>query len=204
MKNKVNKRQGRQQWALLALSGLLLTPLGVNPSPSLAVQNQPTVLTIAVPGGLRDTFNDQILKDFEGANPGIQVSVMTDIAVPEAAFGLDQHLNALEQYASSADVLYVGDYGEAQVSPQATRAGYFLDLTPLVNADSSLNQADFVPAEWRSYQWDNGLWAIPIAANVDMLTYDPAAFDHANLSYPSTSWSASEFLDTVTKLTVKD
>ncbi len=199
-----NRSIAHRRWPLAVLVSLLIITLIPGAITPTAAQTQPIVLTIALPTGLKDVFNDQILKDFEAANPGIQVDVTNTVGVPEAAFGLTAHLAALQQYASSADVLYIGAGQESELSPQGTRAGYFLDLAPLVNADSSLNAGDFVPAIWSALQWDNGIWGIPLAANVDLITYDPAAFDRAKLSYPSPDWSAAEFLDTVTKLTVKD
>lgn len=189
--------------ALLGLMGLLILPLATVQFGRVKAQ-QPIVLTIALPMNLKDTFNDQILKDFEAANPGDQVSVTDTQQIAEAAFGLQQHLDALQKYASSADVLFVNDLEQSQISPQATRARYFLDLAPLVNSDPSLNANDFVPAIWRAYQWDNGIWALPTSANAELISYDPAAFDKAKLPYPTDSWTAAEFLDTVTKLMVKD
>jgi ABC-type glycerol-3-phosphate transport system substrate-binding protein len=194
----------RHRLALLAVIGVLILPLATVQFGRAIAQQQPVVLTIALPTYLKDTFNDQVLKDFEAANPGIQVSVTDTQQVLEAAFGLQQQLDDLQKYASSADVLFINDQGEPQITPQATRAGYFLDLSPLVNADSAFNATDFVPAIWRSYQWDNGIWAIPTDANAQLILYDPAAFDKAKVPYPSDSWTAAEFLDAVTKLTVKD
>ncbi len=184
--------------SLLPLSTVQLVPIAAQPTP------QTVVLTIALPTHLKDPFNDSVLKDFQAANPGIQVHVTDTQNVASAAFGLDAHLAGLQKYASSADVLYIGDYQDQQVTAQATRAGYFLDLTPLTSTDASLKADDFIPAMWRSFQWDNGFWALPVNGSLYTLLYKPADFDKAGLTYPVNTWTASDFLTAVTKLTVKD
>jgi ABC-type glycerol-3-phosphate transport system substrate-binding protein len=83
---------------------------------------------------------------------------------------------------STADVIYVD---ASSLTAEATQAGYFLDLMPLVMNDPGINAADFIPAAWQSFQWDNGFWALPLSTDAVILTYDPAAFDEAGLAYPN-------------------
>jgi ABC-type glycerol-3-phosphate transport system substrate-binding protein len=57
---------------------------------------------------------------------------------------------------------------------------------------------------WNSYQWDNGIWMLPTAADFVVVSYDKAAFDTAGLTYPSEKWGLSDLIDAATKLTQKD
>lgn len=130
--------------ALLAIvAALVATPLS-----KLGAQGQSKALTLALPSNLKNVIDAKILKDFESANPGVTVSVVDAPSVPYAADGIDAHFTALQQFANSADVLYVT---ASEVSPQATRSGYYLDLTPLINSDTSLKTDDFYPALWQSF-----------------------------------------------------
>jgi len=88
-------------------------------------------------------------------------------------------------------------------SAEATRAGYYLDLMPLANEDKTLNPDDFFPSIWQSFQWDNGLWAMPFSADAFVLSYNPDAFDRAGIAYPNDKWTIDDLSDAVRKLAVK-
>src|SRR4051794_3024284 len=75
---------------------------------STAEQEASVKLTVAVPNILDSLFTDRLIKTFESAHPGVTVSlVKMDASIPPAAADLNKHLQAVQQYASSADVLYV-------------------------------------------------------------------------------------------------
>ena len=57
---------------------------------------------------------------------------------------------------------------------------------------------------WTSYQWDGGMWGLPLSAEMAVLVYDTSAFDQAGLPYPDGSWSLEQFVSAATQLTVKD
>ncbi len=181
-----------RKWFLLATFALLIVPFA-----SLSAQNQPTI-SIALPSIMQNVIDESIFDDFERAN-GVQVYVnYEDIAVPDPAGDMSGYFDALAEYVSSADVIFVQN---VTFSPGATRAGYLLDLSPLTSADSSLNPDDFFPAAWQSLQWDGGVWALPVSLDADMLIYDPAAFDQAGLSYPNERWTMDDLANAVKALT---
>src|SRR5215472_3601682 len=71
-------------------------------------QDTSVKLTVAIPSFLSSLFTDRLINDFENAHPGVTVSlVKLDANIPPAAAGLDKHFQAVQQYTSSADVLYV-------------------------------------------------------------------------------------------------
>src|SRR5262245_38158452 len=167
-------------------------------------QSESVTLTVAVPDILRDVFNSQLIGDFESSHPGIKLQVIENsqqIPFPASA-GTTTYFEDLQKYANSADVLYV-DLGHLN-SSLATQAGYFLDLSPLISADSSLKADDFVPSVWQNYQWDKGIWALPISASTLVMTYDPAAFDKPGIAYPSDKWTMDDLASAVRALGQKD
>jgi ABC-type glycerol-3-phosphate transport system substrate-binding protein len=168
---------------------LLVLAAGVGP---LHAQDQSEVIIqLAVPGYLEEVFNSGVLDQFEAEHPGIRVELVTtggsammiNLGSSAGQGDIDDVLDEREAYVSSADVLAVSS---ADLSPEITRAGYYLDLKALINSDPELNSADFYAAVWQSFQWDDGFWALPAAADPILLFYDPAAFDAANLPYPDT------------------
>ncbi|MDX1995032.1 MAG: extracellular solute-binding protein [bacterium] len=189
--------------ALLLLSFaalLLVTAGGIIP---LAAQTT-TILTVALPEWIAAALTDDVLDAFEAEHPGVQVETVTqsgDSFYGAAASDLEAHLDGAEALASSADVVYAG---LNSISPEATRAGYFLDLRPLADGDSILNADDFYPAALDSYRWDGGLWALPTGISPEVLIYDAAAFDRAGLAYPTESWTWTDVMNAARALTTYD
>ncbi len=190
---------------------LLMTCFAVAvPFANTRAQDNTVTITLAISNLSDSVFSDKLIGDFESAHPGIKVSIVkANTTIPPAASGLDRHFQAVQQYASSADVLYVTNANitgsdTTSLSVEATRAGYFLNLKPLVDDDKTLNPSDFFPPIWQSYQWDGGVWAMPFAADPYVLTYDPAAFDAAGLPYPNDKWTLDDLSNAIRKLAVKD
>ncbi len=161
-------------------------------------------ITLAVPITVKDALSDAVIAAFEAANPGVIVQVITgDInGAASPANNINSHLASVQKLASEADVVLIG--GNGLVTSEATRAGYFLNMQPLIDGDPHLNAADFVPQLFKAYQWDQGTWALPLAADATVLTYDPAAFDKANLNYPNSNWSLDELTNAVKTLNIID
>lgn len=180
---------------LIAIIGLLLAVIPA------AAQNSETVIQLAVPEILKDAFSDEVLGQFEAQHPGVRVELVSTMlaGVGTPAFDdVQNHLEDLQEYASSADVLLVDN---TSLSVEGTRAGLFMDLTPLASADPELNTDDFLPQAWQSFQWDRGIWALPVAVDVVLLLYNPAAFDEAGIPYPDERWTIDEFAAAARALT---
>ncbi len=184
----------------LALLSLLLT-LSTVPFARLQAQST-TTLTLAVSEFMKDLFTPELIGQFESAHPGVTVQVVSaSQPYAPAANGIENYLDSVEKYVSAGDVVYIsGDY----ISPAATRAGYFLDLTPLVSADKTLNADDFYASIVSAFNWDHQTWGLPIAASAFVLSYDPAAFDKAGLTYPDAKWTVDDLENAVRKLAQKD
>src|SRR5258708_15664586 len=118
---------GRRFAIFLALTALIGTAL---PPISLRAQQSTVTISLAIPSFQKDSYNEKLIGDFEAANPGVKVNVITsDVNVPDPAISLDSHFSALDQYAASAHLLSVNS---PNLSLQGTRAGYFLAPAPLV------------------------------------------------------------------------
>lgn len=180
----------------LSLLLILVLVTGV----SIQAQNGTVTLTLSIPRFQEDFYKNTFVPQFEAANPGIKIYLVTT-----NSFGapvnpdedVDDYLDDMEAYVSSADVLL---FDSSSLTSEATRAGYLLDLAPLVNADATLNPNDFYPAVWRSVQWDGGIWGLPVSVTSQMLYYSPAAFDAAGLAYPDASWTLNDFAHAVRAL----
>lgn len=184
----------RKYCFLLALCALLIVPFS-----SLAAQQPPTI-SIAVSAFLRNNFDESIFDDFE-AQHGVQVYVNYVNSDAYNSGDINTYLDAIAEYASAADVLTVS---QDELTRFATLAGYFLDISPLANADSSLDTSDFFPSTWASVQWDNGVWALPTSLDATMLIYDEPPFNQAGMSYPTTGWTLDDLLNAARELAQYD
>src|SRR5258708_5865676 len=189
----------------LVIVGLLVAVIA--PTSALsgthAQAQQVVTVTVSVTDFMRDMFTDKLISDFESSHPGIKLNIVSNNdQVPFAANGTDKYFEALQKLSSSADVIFV-DLGRLN-SSLATQGGYFLDMAPLVSADSSMRPDDFVPAIWANYQWDKGIWALPTSASTFVLAYDPAAFDRAGIPYPSGKWTLDDLANAAHGLVQKD
>lgn len=161
-------------------------------------------LSLAVPETMRTIFEDIVLPGFQEANPEylvelrtISIEVYRNLQPPTSIDALETFLEATEQLASQADVLFMFPN---TIGPENTRSGYFLDINSLVASDSALPTDDFYPSMLEAYSWDGGLWALPLFATPVVITYDPAAFDAIGLSYPTEDWTFQNYANAARQL----
>lgn len=190
-------RPTRARAMLLCLALVMLMGIAL---PVSAQDSGTTTISLSVPEFFLDIFETQIIPEFEAQNPGIRVHLVKSVGfgVPINFDGdTETYLDDMEDYVSSADVVLF----DSSITPESTRAGYFLDLMPLALSDASLNSDDFYSGVWQSFQWDGGLWGLPVQADPVLMFYDQAAFDAAGMSYPTASWTIDDFANAIRTLT---
>ncbi len=188
----------------LAIGLIALLTLGAFlPFASSFAQSGVVTLTLAVPDNQRDLYNDTVIPAFQTANPNVRVQIVSESQpnVGSAASDATAYLDAIQKLASSADVVLVRS---TDISAEASRAGYYMNLQPLIDNDKQINTADFYPAILRAFQWDQGMWALPLSAQATVMSYDPAAFDKAGIAYPTTKWTIDDLITAVKALTQVD
>lgn len=163
------------------------------------------VLQVTLPNFLRPSMNDTVFQQFETDHPGVLVEVVytgfDSLTLPLPADDLTGYLDELQSYVSMGDVVAVQN---GNMAVEGTRAGYFLDLSPLTSADITLDVDDFLPAVWQSFQWDNGVWALPVSADVVTVVYDQQVFDEKGLAYPTANWTVEDFAFAADALAERD
>ncbi len=168
----------------------MLVLLCAAPVVTVMAQDAAVILQMTVPFFAEDLLVP-VIEQFEAENPGVQV-----LLLPYGGFGLpvedsddpEEYLDNLADYFSSADILFINN----DITPEATRAGYLLDLSPLTQSDPAFNAAAFHPTVLPSFMWDGRQWALPISTNFVVLSYIPEAFDNAGLAYPNENWTLAD------------
>jgi ABC-type glycerol-3-phosphate transport system substrate-binding protein len=165
-------------------------------------QSDRITLTVTVPDWMASGMTDAVFQPFEEEHPGVEViyvplGEIQLIASPSFS-DLETHLQDVEEYAVKADVLYV--YNINHLSIESTRAGYWLDLEPLLSSDPNFDGSAYYPSLLKSFQWEGGAWALPAKTNVQLLYYDRDAFDRRGVSYPHNNWTLEDFAAAVRAL----
>ena len=165
-------------------------------------QDNVTRLTLSITDNLQDVLvNNGVLDEFYALYPNVEVVID---ATGGGRFGRGGGGASLEDVATKMQNADVALVSSSELSVQTTRADYFLDLSPLVSADQTLNTDDFYDAVWQSYQWDNGIWALPVSADAIVMMYTPDDFDTLGIPYPVDSWTIADIADAVTQLAQYD
>lgn len=193
-------------WSVVIVA--LLAVLAIGGFQAFDVYAQSRAISIAIPESLLPIFRDVVLPRFHETHPDIYVELRAvstelypNLRLPTSVETLEDYLDATNQLMSQADVHFIFPY---TVSSESTRAGYFLDLEPLIAADASLLTEDFVPAMREAFTWDGGQWALPVLATPLVVIYDADAFDTAGLTYPTESWTFDDFAGAARQLVGKD
>lgn len=168
----------------------------------VATAQEGVAIALSIPAADEDLYSD-LAAQFEAANPSIQVRLVTnpfDVGNDEPA-DINAALDEILGEVQTADVLLID---QQTVTAESVIAGYFLDLTPLIQIDPEIDSLDFYDAFWQSYQWDGGMWALPVSGDVTMLLYDPVKFDNAGVFYPNASWNLRDLDEAIRALTEYD
>lgn len=131
---------------------------------------------------------------FEAAHPGVEVQLTADSAIywiPNVWDDAEEFWQNAETYVSTADVIPLG-WGT--INEEMTRAGYLLDMMPLASADVNLRPEEFYPGLYEHYQWDGGLWALPLSWTPFMVLYQADVLNSVGLPLPSVSYTFEDFL----------
>jgi ABC-type glycerol-3-phosphate transport system substrate-binding protein len=184
------------QKRLSFLLGILLTLtslVGV----SLA-QESSVRITLATTDNVEDVLlNNGVLDQFYALHPNVEVVIEASGGGRFGRGGGGASLTDVETKMQNADVALVNS---SQLSVQSTRADLFLDLTPLANADPTLFSDDYYFSVWQSYQWDNGIWGLPVSTDAIVMMYSTEDFDTLGLPYPADWWTIADIADSVRQL----
>lgn len=185
-----------KQLKILIILSLYMVSISVN-------AQQPTVvLQLSLAGFSEDTIRP-VAEQYEALNPNIAIQLNTyEGRQSPVAYNDDETIyqDDLASYFSTADVLLV----DSELTSEATRAGYILDLSPLIQSDPNFYSSDFHYTLLNAFQWDLGQWAIPVSTDFIVMSYNPEAFDNAGLAYPDDWWTIDDLDFAVRELTQYD
>jgi multiple sugar transport system substrate-binding protein len=144
----------------------------------------------------RALWEEEIIKPFEAAHPGIHVVLQTS---PYALY-VTKSLTSIASGSQFADLMFAEDW----FGQELIRKQYALNLMPYVRRDITLD--DFSTetfTEWRGVaQRESELYGFPACLGLTVLFYNKDLFDRAGRPYPDTSWTYDDLIRVGKQLTV--
>lgn len=150
-----------------------------------------TPVSITISPRINASLPENFFQPFEDQY-NVDVIVVTEFEslIGTPLYGIANYLDNLRQYASSADVLLVDDFN---LSVVATRTGYILDLTHLINTDVSFLSTDFYEGASTAFYWDDRYWAYPLSLSIYGMAFNPTVLEQANIPLDVGNWSNENY-----------
>ncbi|MCG8352070.1 MAG: extracellular solute-binding protein [Chloroflexales bacterium] len=188
--------------ALLLIGGIACSaPSPTSAPPEPAVTPEASVVASPIPVELRlgVSLDAATLNSFAPAVTAL------DAQHPEWTIVLEQtpqqdrltKLNAQIASQTLPDVVLI----DGLSAQQFIRQGAFIDMTPLIQQDA-LQLADYYPGTVEQFAYDGKQWGLPAAAAPEVVFYNKAMFDAANLDYPSDEWTFEDMRAAARQLTI--
>jgi multiple sugar transport system substrate-binding protein len=144
----------------------------------------------------RTMWEEEVIKPFERAHPGIHVVLQT---APYALY-VSKTFTSIASGSTFADVMYAEDW----FGQELIRKEYALNLMPYVRRDVSMEQfSSETFTEWRGVaQREDEVYGFPACIGLTVLFYNKDLFDRAGVSYPDTTWTYDDLIRAGVRLTM--
>jgi ABC-type glycerol-3-phosphate transport system substrate-binding protein len=140
---------------------------------------------------LIDAFNKQ--------HSDMQVQFVSLDAIMQSGSGETFDFNRqLRGMVGAADTL-----SSFYIAPEAIRNGYFYDLQPLIDADTSFDREDFYPGMIDQYARDGHTYALPFSSRITLLSYNKELWASKGLAEPKPDWTMRDLLAAAEQLASK-
>jgi multiple sugar transport system substrate-binding protein len=165
-------------------------PVVATPTPTPTPQPEPVTITWAFWGDPWEVeINERIIQLFEADHPNIHIQTFHrpyDVYFKE--------LRAkFEAGEPMPDVLFWSEV------PVDVSKGYFMDLTPLMQAEN-YDLDDFFPGLLVHFKVRQAVYGLPRDSDTKVIYYNKRLFNQAGLPYPKTGWTWNDLRETSLKL----
>lgn len=171
--------------ACLGGGGAVVQPEVATPTPA-PLSKEPVTLTWAFWGDPWEVeINEQVIKIFEADHPHIQIKPF------HRPWG-DYFKELRPKLAAGTPVADVLFWSQAPIDAPK---GYFMDLTPLMEAEK-YNLDDFFPSLLIHFKIKEGIYGLPRDSDTKVIFYNKRLFNRADLPFPKTGWTWDDLRNT--------
>lgn len=168
------------------------------PAQDAAVEGGSVTLTLGIWDSNQEPFTKELCEAYQKKNPDVTV----EIQLTPFRQGVGEYWTKLEASAiggTAPDVFWCNGL-HAQSYKEG---GILLDLQDYIDKES-YDMSVFPQAIRDLYTFDGHLYAIPKDFDLNAVWYNKDIFDVAGVSYPESSWTWEDMVETARKLTDKD
>ena len=172
------------------------------PTAEAAAEEEQVVITFAAWDYERQTY-ESLAKTFTETNPHIKVVIvpLDDLVNPpgnpvDADYSPLQQLRRIVSGADTAPAMLL--------QPETIGSDLLLDLTPLIDADSSFKRDDFYPGALEQYTIRGAMRVLPRYLMVALLSYNKELFKNAGLPDPKPGWTWTDLLGAAEQIAQKN
>jgi len=155
------------------------------------------VIRVANWGGAKegndyDKQVEQIYRDFEKQNPGVEI----------------REENVPGEYVPKITLAFIAKAEPDVIMLDASSSALFInsgivtDLTPLMEADPSFNLGDYFPNVVSIARRGKALYAVPQDFTPMVVYFNKRLFDRAGVPYPTSDWNFEQFRAIAKRLTI--
>ena len=153
-----------------------------------------TIRFVTNHGDVEMPFFQQVVDEFEAANPGITVDFL-NIAGQQ----FEDTIKTQGVGGNLPDVWYARTF----LTTDYASKGWTLNLESLIESDQ-LDVEDFWPAQVAQMQYEGDLYALPYDFSNIGIYYNKNMFDEAGIPYPTDDWTWEDVAEVGEQFVVKD
>ena len=161
-------------------------------------KSNPNALRLRYWGDLAEVgIIEQMVKDFNAANPG------TDVVAERKPSDSSYADSLLAEFAAgnAPDVIFASTDNVDQL----VNSGQLADLSPFLAKDADIKIADWYPSIVDRFSRDGKLYILPRdIAPICVVYYNKKLFDDAKMPYPTDDWSFEDMRQMALKLTKRN
>jgi multiple sugar transport system substrate-binding protein len=137
--------------------------------------------------------HEKVAAEFMKANPNIKIEIWHQ--------PWDDYFTKLKTLWASGDSAQIPDVLFLWPTPSYAATGVLEDLGPYIEK-SNYDLNDYWPNLLESAKLDGKVYGLPRDSGLEVLYYNKAIFDEAQVAYPTDSWTWDDLLEAAKKLTV--
>lgn len=133
---------------------------------------------------------------FMAQNPAMSVEIVALDSTPDKSLagrlGLAAEVTVLPVAGTINEMLPAFDGVAISPTQELLSQGWVRDLTAYTDSDPTFDSTDFYEQVWQGIVWRDRVWMVPRQASMQLVYFDPLAYETVGIRPPTSSWTWDE------------